>query len=279
MSGMFSSCRNISILDVSNIETKNVTNMEGMFQYCENLLRLDLTNINTINITDMQYMFRNCYKLTTLDLSDFDTRNVTNMNYMFMGCRDLTTIYVSEKFQVTSVIYGSELFNDCKKLIGGEGTIFNTDYTDYTYAKIDEGVSNPGYFTDSFKIDNYTLDGSYIKGIQPNTVYKDFAQNVHSAKTYIIKEGEKVLTDTDVIKTGQVLTVGENTYILVVTGDTNGDGKADIKDIMQINKHRLNKVQLTNVYLDAGDVNGDGKADIKDIMQINKYRLGKIANL
>ena len=68
-------------------------------------------------------------------------------------------------------------------------------------------------------------------------------------------------------------------YAIVVTGDTNSDGRADIKDILAINKHRLNKVSLTSECLLAGDVNGDGETEFKDILQINKYRLGIIEEL
>ena len=68
-------------------------------------------------------------------------------------------------------------------------------------------------------------------------------------------------------------------YIAVLTGDANEDGKADIRDILQINKHRLNKGQITGYALWAADVNEDGQVDIKDILQINRYRLGKISSL
>ena len=130
-----------------------------------------------------------------------------------------------------------------------------------------------------FELEKYELSNNTIKNIQPNTNYTDFIKNINTNMEYIIKEGEKDVTGTDRIKTGQVLTVGENTYTLVVTGDTNGDGKADIKDILKINKHRLNKTQLTDCYYEAGDVNKDEKVDIRDILRINKYRLGKINTL
>ena len=68
-------------------------------------------------------------------------------------------------------------------------------------------------------------------------------------------------------------------YIIIVTGDADGDGQADIKDILSINKHRLKKASLALEYLLAADVNEDGKTDIKDILQINKFRLGKIQTL
>lgn len=53
----------------------------------------------------------------------------------------------------------------------------------------------------------------------------------------------------------------------------------DFKDILAINKHRLNKAQLTGERLEAADVNKDGKVDFMDILKINKYRLGKISSL
>ena len=130
-----------------------------------------------------------------------------------------------------------------------------------------------------FESDIYEIEEYKIKNIQPNTNYADFIKNINTNMEYIIKEGEKDVTGTDRIKTGQVLTVGDNTYTLVITGDTNGDGKADIKDILKINKHRLNKTQLTNCYYEAGDVNKDGKVDIRDILRVNRYRLGKISEL
>ena len=78
-----------------------------------------------------------------------------------------------------------------------------------------------------------------------------------------------------------VVTKGEEReeFVLVVKGDTNGDSKADFKDILQINRHRLGKQALTGAFLKAGDVNGDSKADFKDILKVNKFRLGKITEL
>ena len=68
-------------------------------------------------------------------------------------------------------------------------------------------------------------------------------------------------------------------FTLIVRGDTNGDGNADFKDILQINKHRLNVAKLQDALLMAGDLNNDQNADFKDILQINKFRLGIIDEL
>ena len=72
-------------LDVSNLDTSNVTNMYGMFQNCSNLTSLDVSNFDTSNVTDMRYIFSDCNNLTELDVSNWDTSNVKNMSYMFAG--------------------------------------------------------------------------------------------------------------------------------------------------------------------------------------------------
>ncbi|MBR3162523.1 MAG: hypothetical protein IKF17_00260 [Clostridia bacterium] len=128
-------------------------------------------------------------------------------------------------------------------------------------------------------INPITIDGEYIKNIQPDTIYSELLKEFADDITFTIKENNKIISDTDIIKTGQVLTTNGLSFTLVVTGDVNGDGQANIQDIMQVNKHRLNKIQLTNGALKAGDVNQDGQANIQDIMQINKYRLRKISEI
>jgi hypothetical protein len=40
------------------------------------------------------------------------------------------------------------MFNCCYNLVGGKGTTYDANHIDKTYAHIDGGPSNPGYFTD-----------------------------------------------------------------------------------------------------------------------------------
>ena len=81
-----------SLLEVLEIDTKNVTTMQSMFNDCNKLTSLDVSNFDTSSVTNMAYMFYNCYALTTLDLSNFDTSSVTSMTYMFYNCNKLTYI-------------------------------------------------------------------------------------------------------------------------------------------------------------------------------------------
>ena len=42
MSRMFSYCSNLTNIDLSSFNTKNVTNMSGMFSYCSNLKKISI---------------------------------------------------------------------------------------------------------------------------------------------------------------------------------------------------------------------------------------------
>ena len=132
-------------LDVSNFDTSKVTNMSYMFSDSK-ATTLDVSNFDTSKVTNMGYMFSDS-KATTLDVSNFDTSNVTDMGYMFYNSTNLKTIYVSNKFNTDKVTYSTNMFSGCTNLVGGAGTKYNSSYVDKTYARIDGGTSNPGYFT------------------------------------------------------------------------------------------------------------------------------------
>lgn len=147
----FSGCLNLTTINgLINLNTENVTTMNSMFADCRKLTTLDLTHFNTSNVTSMWAMFNNCLSLTELDLSSFNTENVNDTYAMFAGCSALTTIYVGSEWNTSkmSADYSRNMFADCLKLVGGAGTVFDANHVDYTYAHIDGGTSNPGYFTD-----------------------------------------------------------------------------------------------------------------------------------
>ena len=176
MSGLFRES-SVTALNLTNFDTSKVTNMASMFGKL-NLNALNLSNFDTSNVIDMSFMFINSkisnlnvssfntskvtnmrcmfcsFKSATLDVSNFDTSKVTNMSDMFSSST-LNTIYVSNKFDTSSVINTTDtldgstnMFKNCTNLVGGAGTKYNSSYVDKTYARIDGGTSNPGYFTD-----------------------------------------------------------------------------------------------------------------------------------
>ena len=68
------------------------------------------------------------------------------MSYMFFDNTAITTIYASNKFNTANVTSSSNMFESSSKLVGGNGTAYNSSYTDKTYARIDAS-GTPGYFT------------------------------------------------------------------------------------------------------------------------------------
>ena len=69
------------------------------------------------------------------------------MDSMFSYCSNLKTIYVSDKFNTNAVTSSDGMFYNTTNLVGGAGTTYNSSFVDKTYARIDGGTSNPGYFT------------------------------------------------------------------------------------------------------------------------------------
>ena len=165
----FGGCSSLTSLDLSNFDTSNVTNMYGMFHDCSNLMVLDLSSFNTSNVTNMYGMFHDCSNLMVLDLSNFNTAKVTNMKWMFFGCSGLITIYVSDGWNTELVAGGDAMFSGCIYLIGGSGTHYDKNHMDYTYAHIDGGTANPGYFTRSGETPYVAVD-PYAVLSEDNTV-------------------------------------------------------------------------------------------------------------
>ena len=185
MEGMFWNSKATTIKGLNKLNTSNVTTMKVMFKAAA-LTTLDVSNFDTSNVTDMEGMFNPCTGLTTLDLSSFDTSKVANMSYMFNGSSNLKTIYISDKFVTTSVTTSTGMFGNMSKLVGGAGTKYNSSYIDKTYARIDGGTSNPGYFTDiadkpsepnSFATDSWP---TIINAVKNNNIGK---YNVGDTKT------------------------------------------------------------------------------------------------
>ena len=134
-----------TIIDISNFNTSKVTDMSYMFNGSQ-ATTLDLSNFNTSKVTDMSSMF-NGNNAKLLDLSSFDTSKVTDMSNMFADSVNLKTIYSSNKFNTDTVTDSTSMFNSCRSLVGGLGTKYDSTKVDKTYARIDGGTSNPGYFT------------------------------------------------------------------------------------------------------------------------------------
>ena len=152
MNAMFSGMSSLTTLNLSNFDTSKVTNMSSMFSGMSNLTTLNLSNFDTSKVTNMSFMFFNMPNLTTLNLSNFDTSKVTNMHYMFSllykaYMDKLEKIYVNNDFDTTNLTDSSEMFDNRKKLRGGNGSYLADPSTaDKSWLRVDRPGAH-GYFT------------------------------------------------------------------------------------------------------------------------------------
>lgn len=141
-----------------------------------------------------------------------------------------------------------------------------------TAPTIDETITTAGYKINNNYLNNFTL-GSTVQG----TITKLQTANKY-ASINITDKNNKAKTSGSIV-TGDKITIESNneskTYIVVIYGDNNGDGKITILDLANVQKHLLKKSILTGANLTATDTNKDGSITIIDLANFQKHLLKK----
>ena len=112
MVGMFWKCYNLISLDINDIDTSFVINMNNMFNKCFNLISVDLSSFNTSSVINMGGMFKNYYSLISLDINNFDTSLVADFGHLFYNCSSLISLDLSNLTFLSSKKI-LESFNGC----------------------------------------------------------------------------------------------------------------------------------------------------------------------
>ncbi len=98
-------------------------------------------------------MFEDITTLEEICFYNFNTDKCKNTSGMYKNCTALKSIFVLENPDYSKVSTSDEMFTNCTSLAGGAGTrpypsgTETTEPLDKTYAVIDGGSSNPGYYT------------------------------------------------------------------------------------------------------------------------------------
>lgn len=129
----------------ADMATFSYLNLIYLFYSCANLATINgLGNLS--GVRQMRYTFSSC-AVTTLDFRGFDPSTLTDLFYCFSGCSSLTTIYADSTWALpSSGISGSQCFYSCNSLVGGNGTVWSSSNTGYTYMRIDR-AGQAGYLT------------------------------------------------------------------------------------------------------------------------------------
>ncbi len=148
VSSMFEGVTKVEYLDLSNFGGDNLGNLDSWhIGEIDNLKTLVMRNFNFGN-ANFNSAFAGADNLETIDFTGANFSNIQSVP-KFRGSPKLTTIIVSEGVDFSSITNGDAnvMFNGCTSLVGGNGTTYDPDHVGSSYAKIDGGESNPGYFT------------------------------------------------------------------------------------------------------------------------------------
>ena len=125
MSYMFYNSNSLKSINLSNFNTSKLLYANNMFNGCTSLESLDLSNFNTSKVTNFSNMFRDCQKMKEINLSNFDTSSATNFTNLFLNCSSLTTLDLSS-FNTNKVTYMGSMFYNCSSLTSLDLSNFNT---------------------------------------------------------------------------------------------------------------------------------------------------------
>ena len=159
MGGMFALSQ-ASNIDLSRLNTSNVTSMSGMFGYSQ-ASTLDLSGFDTSNVTDMSGLFYHS-NATSINLEGLDTSKVIQMWSMFMNSK-VTNIDLS-RFNTSKVISMENMFRDTLF------TTLNLSSFDTSNVTNMEGMfyNNKNlvtiYASNKFLLDNVTSSSSMFYG-------------------------------------------------------------------------------------------------------------------
>lgn len=137
----------------------------------------------------------------------------------------------------------------------------------------------PEYITSSVFSINQT--NGYISKITVGTTVYSLWSSINE-RDYVAVFDKKgsTLSGESILATGMTAGIMDDgavtkRYTIIVTGDTNGDGKINITDMIAVKACTLKKSDLTGAYEKAGDVNGDGKINITDFIKVKATTLKK----
>ena len=126
----------------------------------------------------------------------------------------------------------------------------------------------------------HTVSGGVLSKIGEGITAESLLENLGEGRYAKVFRGDKAVAKNALIGTGMTVKLLDGdtvkaTATVVVTGDTNGDGKITITDMLAAKAHLLQKSTLTGASGQAADTNGDGKLTITDFIQLKAHILGK----
>lgn len=109
----FSELREINL---SNLDTSNIMNMNDLFEGCSSLSRVDFSNNDLSNVIYMVSVFSGCSSLNSINFGDNSLSGVSDMASMFSNCSNLSNVDFLNKLNLSNARSFSYMFYKCGKL-------------------------------------------------------------------------------------------------------------------------------------------------------------------
>ena len=134
---------------------------------------------------------------------------------------------------------------------------------------------------DKLTSNTFKIEGKYIK-ILPSkslTINRNYVLgNLNYENNLDLIRNSLSLSESDKVKTGDVVTTEDNDYVIILIGDANMDGKISPQDYIRIKNHILGTKGITDeINLLSADANEDGKITPQDYIRIkNRILKGEV---
>ncbi|MFR0548945.1 BspA family leucine-rich repeat surface protein, partial [Limosilactobacillus reuteri subsp. suis] len=244
--------------DVSNLDTRNITDMGGLFEGSTELKTVgNLSHWDTSNVTDMSGMFED-YKGVIGDLSHWDTSNVTDMSGMFEDYKGV--IGDLSHWNVSNVRNMSCMFENYNGVIGDLSHWDTSNVRDMSWMFTGSSASVSGLNTWNTR---QTTDMS-VMFAGSSLPYKIVASNERS-----IIPNQVTLKDN----TGKFLAIIDTPTIY----DSNKSVRSTIDGIVQAEIDKLNKLNHTSYETPKIISDGDDDYSIANATYVvNESKTGLI---
>ncbi len=126
---------------------------------------------------------------------------------------------------------------------------------------------------------NYKTNSSKMTGISPETNVSNFLKNINVENATIEVLNPDGTRCTGNVGTGTKVQIKQGNKVtkewqVLIYGDNNGDGKINIVDLANIQKHILNVTTLKGIYADASNTSSNSnEVNIVDLANIQKHIL------
>lgn len=240
-----------------------------------------VTIIGVGNYTGVKTVY---FTIVSKSLANATVSSIANQTYTGSAITPSITVKDGSKTLVKDTDYTVSYSNNVNAgtatvTITGKGNYTGTRTLNFTIVKKEEPKPQVPTQITSPSVSVNQSAGSISK-ITIGTSVQSFRASLNEKNYVKVYQNNQVVSDSVVLATGMEARVMDgNTvakkYSIIVTGDTNGDGKMNITDMIAIKANILKKTLLNGVYEDAADVNGDGKINVTDFIKIKAALLKK----